>query len=842
MRDKYAVWKWLILVAAVAFSLVAVTPPGEKVRKGIDLAGGVSITVEMDVDEIRRGLREELPDASESLIEDRVNEALRGAQDRTLEVIRNRVDSLGTREPVIYPTKGNRVVVQLPEANAKDIADAEEQIRRAAFLQFRIVHKDNARLVRNLVDKRLVPEGYRLDAGGSQYVLDEEFPASKRTEEYRERLSRFATPDPSYQFMLEKTENDKRVTYVPYFVKRRPELTGEYLEDASVDVGPMGEPLVQLRFNAKGSKKFAAVTGDYAPGGARNPNPNEHCQLAIVLDDTLYSAPRINEAIFGGRAQIEGRFSTQEAQLLSNVLRAGSLPAPLKVVEKRFVAPTLGSDAIAGGVKAIVYTLIGVALFMLFYYRLSGLIADIALALNLILMPLGMILTAGCLSIFARDGGSSGGHIQLPVLTLPGIAGIVLTIGMAVDSNILLSERKREEQASGKRLSNVISAGYARAFAAIFDSHVATIISGIALFVFGSGPIRGFAVTLIAGLIINLFTSLTVTRLLFDAVASRTKMETLKMANWVKKTSIDFVGLQKYMIGASIVIGIVTWALMIGRGVHNPSSIFAVDFTGGAAVTFTFKQEQPIETIRAKLDAAGVKDAPIQYQRETQVGPYTYLQVRTAATPINGRSPVDIVKEVLAKDLPEGGFVVAQEDTVGAQVGGELAKKAVWALVFSLVGIIVYIGFRFEFGFGFGAILSLVHDVIITAGLYTLLGRQINLTVVAALLTIIGYSVNDTIVIFDRVREDLRLVPNKTFKEICNQAINETLGRTLLTTFTVFISVLVLLLVGTGDVRDFAITMLIGLISGTYSTVYVATPLVLAWYRGRRPDFGTKKA
>jgi len=837
--DKHAIWKWLILVGAVAFSLVVVTPPKEKIRYGIDLVGGVSITVEMDREEIRSQVRERLAaDATDEQIEAEVSKILEGAQDRTLEVIRNRVDGLGTQEPIIYPAKSDRIVVQVPRADEKQVERLEDAIGRAAFLEFRMVHKETERLAGELFSKRLAPEGYTIETVGttSYYVTDPTFPNEQRGPAYRRRLGLFEVPDAGHEFMLEKIVIQERAYYRPRFVERRRQLTGDTLKDASVDYLALGQPIVQLEFDSKGAKKFRAVTTDYAPGGARNPNPNEFRQLAIVLDETLYSAPRINEPIFGGRAQIEGSFTYAEAQFLANILRAGSLPAPVKIVEKRTVSPTLGSDSINSGIKAVLYGGIGILIFMTVYYLACGVIADLALVLNLILLPLGMILAAGFLGIFARDVVSRGA-IQLPVLTLPGIAGILLTIGMAVDANVLIFERIREESVVGKRLWTAVTAGYDRAFVTIIDANLTTLLTGIILFIFGSGPIRGFAVTLCAGIVMSMFTALVVTKLMFGVLASTTRIKTLKMLSIIRGTAIDFVSKRKLAAIFSVIVIAGTWGLIVHKGNQNTSAIFGVDFTGGSALTYTFTEEVAVEDLRASLTEAGITGVHIQYQDELEAGGQSYLQVKAGGDAVDGKRPADVIKEVLAVGYPEAGFTLAAEDEVGGQVGSELKSRAVKSIILALLGIIVYLWIRFELGFAFGAIVALAHDVLFTVGVYVLFGRQISLPIVAALLTIVGYSVNDTIVVFDRIREDLRLVRNKSFKEICNLSINQTLSRTLLTSLTTLLTVVMLLVFGGGAINDFALALCIGVLVGTYSSIFVATPVVLLWHRDHKPDF-----
>jgi len=837
--DKFAVWKWLILVALVSISVALITPPKEKIKLGLDLKGGTSFTVELDEERIRNEIRARSPDLTEQQIDAEVAAILEGSQARTLEVMRNRIDNLGIAEPVIYPVKGNRIVIQLPGVDEKQRQKAERSIESVAFLEFRMVHENNDELVEKLFEKKLAPEGYKIATGvpGNFYLEDRKFPDTARDEAYRERLGRFQIPDASYEFMLEKMVVDRQTVYRPYFVKRRRELSGESLKDASVDYQAMGQPVVKLRFDAKGAKRFASVTSDYAPGGARNPDRTKYRQLAIVLDGTLYSAPRIIEPIYGGKAEISGSFTPQEAIFLANILRAGSLPAPVKIVERRVVDPTLGEDSIRSGVTAGLYGCMVVVVLMAIYYLVPGLLADLALFLNVILLPLGMVVVAGFLDIFSgtRTGGSV---VQLPVLTLPGIAGIALTIGMAVDANVLIFERIREEMRAGKSFMGSIQAGYERAFTAIFDSNITTIITAVILFVLGAGPVRGYAVTLTAGLLVNLYTAVVVTRMCFNAIGARSgNMKWLRMLQLFKESNIDFIRWWKTMLSISVLIIVVSWTLMIMHGLNNPRSVFSVDFTGGSTVTLSFTQKPDVEIIRSVLASAGVHDVGIQYQRAMKAGEQEVLQIKVGSAS-EGMSAAKIISE----KLPEAGFKVLQEDDVGPQVGSELKRKASWAMFWSLVAMIIYIAWRFEFGFALGAVVALFHDVLVTAGVCHLLGFQISLPVLAALMTIIGYSVNDTIVIFDRIRENLRLIRNRSFLDICNLSINQTLSRTLLTSFLTLVSVVCLVVFGGGAIRDFSVAMLVGMLAGTYSTMYIATPVVLLWYRFKTPDLGAKAA
>lgn len=837
--DKHALWKWLLLVGLVSFSLWVVTPVKEKVQLGLDLKGGTSFIVKIDEQAVEEDIKAHVPDITDEDLKKEVDNVLKGAQARAVEVIRNRIDTLGIAEPVIYPGKDNRIIIQLPGVDEAKRKEAEASIKNLAFLEFRMVHEDNAALIEKLFDNNLVPKGYKIvnAEGGPFYMRDKaSLPDEEMDVTYYVKRGQFHAPSKAYELLLsEETIHGEKV-YKPVFVKRRNELTGDNLKDAWADMKVTGQAVIKLKFDGKGTKKFAACTAAYAPGGDRNPNPNNYRRLAIVLDGTLYSAPRINDAIFSGSAEISGSFTRVEAERLANVLRAGSLPAPVKIVETRFVDPSLGQDSINSGIRSVVIGGVIVLVFMLIYYMFCGLVANIALLLNMILLPLGMIIAAGFLSM----GSTGGGVIRLPVLTLPGIAGILLTIGMAVDANVLIFERIREESVTGKRLWPSINAGYDRAFITIMDANLTTLLTGIILFIFGSGPIRGFAVTLCAGILVSMYTALVVTKMIFATVANKKSEKALKMLCIIKDTKVDFVALRKFAAIISIALIVSTWSWMVVRGVQSPTNIFGVDFTGGASITYNFNERVDVDVVRSALDKAGVKDANIQYQTELEKGGDSFLLIKASDITVGGEKTSVAVEKCMSENFASSGFVAAQVDEVGPQIGKELKGRALWAIVMALLGIVVYVSFRFELGFAIGAIVALAHDVLITVGIYTLFGRQLSLPIIAALLTIVGYSVNDTIVVFDRIREDLKLKRNMSFKEICNLSINQTLSRTILTSFTTLITVVMLLIFGGGAIFDFALALCIGIIVGTYSSIFVATPVVLLWYRDKKPDLGGK--
>ncbi|NKB24096.1 MAG: protein translocase subunit SecD [Kiritimatiellae bacterium] len=820
MNKKY-VWKWLILIALTAWSLGLVLPLGDKIKLGLDLQGGTSFLLEVDTSDLSEDAKED-------------------ASDRALEVIRNRIDELGVEEPIIYPEpKSQRIVVQIPGLKEEDHERAEKIIKRPAFLEFRMVHPDNDSLVDALFQEALVPTGYKiisLDEKNFNAQLEKQsyykrdpalVPEGVTEKELKERLRSFEAP-PTYEFMLSKEGKRGQTVYKPYFVSRRRELTGDRLKTASVDYREMGQPIVSLTFDSKGAKKFEQVTEDYAPGGQKNPSLDGRRYLGVVLDQTLYSAPFIRQAIYGGQAIIEGSFSFAEAQELAVVLRAGALPAPIKVLEERVVDPTLGRDSIDSGKRAAIYGGVTVLIFMLVYYMLAGLVANLALLLDIILIPLGMMVAAGFLSLFTSSGGGGGGATGLPTLTLPGVAGLILTIGMAVDANVLIFERIREEQKVGKRFGSAVSAGYGKVFSTIFDANITTLLTAIILFWQGSGPIRGFAITLSAGILVSMYTALVITRLFFDGLISSTSLQKLNMLSFIKGSNIDFLG-KKMVAGiVSIVLIIATWTVFISKGKEN----FGVDFTGGDSVSFKFDTRQPVETIRASLMQAGIKEAFIQYNRE--LAPDAQGNIKESVDVKVAFEQGKVVKKTLESEFASSGFKVIQEDSVGAQVGSELRKKGVWAIIWALIGIIIYISFRFEFSFALGSIIALVHDILITVGIYSLLGHQLSLPIIAALLTVVGYSVNDTIVVFDRIRENLSLIRGKSRSEISNISLNQILSRTLLTSITTLLTVIMLLVFGGGAIHDFALALFIGILVGTYSSVFVATPVMLWAHREKK--------
>ena len=736
-----------------------------KIKLGIDLQGGTAFLVEMDTNV--------LFDTGTNTTQQSQASVTSAALDQAISVLRTRIDRFGVAEPVIQSAGDNRILIQLPGLSQADKDSAREQILKAAHLEFRLVNDHTTEIVNPNTGQILqpVPPGYE--------VLK----------------------------LANKSDNGKPIV-ISYVVKKTAEagLSGDIVKSARMGYGNLGQPEVDFELNPAAAIKFGDFTQEYAPQ-----NGIEH-SLSIVLDGQLYSVAGIKSAILGGNVSISGGSMTQEeVKSIVNVLQ-NPLRAPLHIVYSSDVDPTLGKDSIASGIKASIYGVIFVSVFMLCYYWIAGIAANIALFTNIIIL-LGVMCSVGS------------------TFTLPGIAGAVLTVGMAVDANVLIYERIREELAKGKSLRGAIDAGYARAFGTIFDSHVTTLISSIILIWMGTGEIKGFGVTLTIGVAASLFTALVVTRLIFNFLTDRNLIQSLPMLHIIKSSKVNFMAMAKPLF-------IITWLFIIvslGFGITRGSKLFGVDFLGGDSTIYSFTEKVGQEQIRSELDAVGLKDAQIQYQKDIG-GSAQNLLVTTAS------GSADKVVTALENKFPQAHFQLIGKREVGAVVGEEIQRSAVIASLFAMLGILFYVAFRYEFSFAVAAVIAVLHDVLLTIGAFCLANyfsqREFNATVVAAVLTIIGFSINDKIVIFDRIREDLKLGVRGSFKDIINQALNQTLSRTIITSGTVFLATLSLFIFGGGVINDFAFTFLVGIITGTYSSIYIASVLVLWWHKGERPNIG----
>jgi len=676
----------------------------------------------------------------------------KGMLDQAVEVIRKRVDYFGGGEPIISPVGGDRILVQIPGLDTAKIQEARDQLSRVAKLEFRLVYPDNGQKLKAIDEgKDVIPPEFRIES----YKMQRE--GEKPIEE---RL----------------------------LVKKKADLSGDRVSNAGASYEKDGW-VVHLRFDAEGAKQFGNITA-----------ANVHHRFAIVLDGGIQSAPVIQDAIYGGDAQITGRFTEEEARSLASVLQ-NPLQTPVSIEEERSVSPTLGADSIRASILAGLVGLAITVVCVAIYYKIPGLVADLALVINLILLM-------GALTMF---------HF---VLTLPGIAGIILTIGLSVDANVLIFERLREEMALGKTLKVALNTAYEKAFSSIFDANVTTLITAAILFWKASGPVKGFAIALTLGILASLFTALIVGRNFLGWFVDTGRLKRISMLHLISAQNINFLGKGFIACMCSLALLLAGAAAFYLRGEKN----FGVDFRGGDLITLSAPGVIDIGQVRHGLQQIGLADASIQ---ESAQGGKSYITIRT---PLNTS---DRVEKQIMQAMPKAGFNVEGSERVGALVGGELAKSSLIALGLGILGILIFVTFRFELSFAVGAIVALLHDVLMTVGVFALLGRELTLTMVGAVLTIAGYSINDTIVVYDRIREGLASGRRGTIEEIMNSSINQTLSRTILTSTVTLIPILCLFFFAGAVLRDFSLAIIIGVVVGTYSSIFIASPIVLWWSRAR---------
>jgi len=578
---------------------------------------------------------------------------------------------------------------------------------------------------------------------------------------------------------------------VPYLIEDRVIVSGENLVDAQASFDQRtGEPVVTFRFDTRGATRFGQAT-----------QQNVGRLFAIILDDKVVSAPQIREPILGGTGQISGNFTVQSANDLAVLLRAGALPADLTIVEERTVGPGLGQDSIDAGKMAAIIGSILVVLFMFAAYGFLGFIANIALAANVVLI-------IAVLSVLGAT------------LTLPGIAGIVLTVGMAVDSNVLIYERIREERRQGRSLVQSLDQGFQKALATIVDSNITTLIAAVVLFFLGSGPVRGFAVTLAIGIITTVFTAFTLTRWLVALWLRRSHPKDLPRG-YIRLvpevTRIPFMKVRLQVFVFSLMLCVASVALLFTM---KPN--FGIDFTGGTLIEVRAKSgEADIGDIRQRLSEAGIGEAQVQ-----GFGTTSDALIRLGVAPDtgeeSGNSMVRNAQEALSAD-----YDIRRTELVGPAVSDELAWTAIMGVLVAMAGILVYVWVRFEWHFALGAIITTTNDIILTLGFLTITQLQFDLSTVAAILTIVGYSLNDTVVIYDRVRENLRRYKKMPLGQLLDLSDNEMLSRTTMTSVTTILALLALFIFGGEVIRSFVASMLFGVVIGTFSSIFVAAPILI---------------
>ena len=713
------------------------------------------------------------PRISLKLTVDEIDFIRKNAVAQSLEIIRNRIDQFGVAEPVIIRQGEDEIVVQLP--GIKDPDRAMDLIGQTAQLEFKLVADDSGVDLADLINQAVTSGQWKEGDSRKQLNLSLQGRLPKGTEIYYQRIIDNQT---------------KRESKVPILLNSQVLMTGEMVKNAQVRIGgTFNEPYVSLDLTGRGGKLFGNIT-----------EKNVNRRLAIVLDEVVRSAPVIREKIMGGSAQISGSFTHEEATDLAIVLRVGALPAPVEIIQNLTVGASLGHDSINKGLTAGLFGALMVLVFMVIYYRLSGIIADFALVLNILFLFSGLAMLGA-------------------TLTLPGIAGIILSIGMAVDANVLIFERMREEFALGKSVKSGIDSGFNKAFWSIVDSQVTTLITALALFLFGTGPIKGFAVTLSLGIIFNLFAVLFCTRLIYDWLYTGRKLPELKFMRFIKKPNFDFMAIKKFAFGLSavlVIMGLVSFVEIL-RGDAN----MGVDFSGGSLLQYKAEQPFQLDEVRSSLTKSGYDSVDLQ-----QVTGENRLIVKMKKSEDIVGHLGDEITSVL--NGMEGGidFVLESESEIGSSISAVLRNKAIQAIAISLLGALVYLAIRFDFSFGLAAAAATFHDVLTVLGVCWLLNMEITLLLVTALLTLAGYSLNDSVVVFDRIRENMGKLHDKKFSDIINTSINDVLARTIVTSLTTTMVLAALFFFGGSAIHDFSFALLAGVLVGTYSSIFIASPLL----------------
>jgi len=890
----------------------------KELNKGLDLKGGIDVTLQISVKDILKGLAENSKDlvfnnalnnadelqkesdqtylesfftsfdeikgdttlaspdifANRSLSDeinfemsdDEVKPIIKQKIDESIvsafEVLRKRIDKFGVTQPNIQRLgNSGRIRVELP--GAKDVARVKKLLQSTAQLEFWVTEKNDQFLpflsqanevlkeiskeeneadveaetskiddlladveandsinksIKNPLFDYIVGTGYQGGPVIAQFLLKDQ----KKIEEYlsmpeirkllpsEKRFTKFlfGKPDPNSKvvdlYAIQSNRDDK------------PPLSGSVVVDASQSYDQIGSPAVSMQMNGKGARKWEEMTGNAY---------KDKSNIAIVLDDIVYSAPGVSKgAISGGRSEISGQFTLNEAIDLANVLRAGKLPASAEIIESEIVGPSLGKENIERGINSFAIALLLVLIWMTFYYGRAGIYADTALVLNIVLI-FGILAGLGA------------------VLTLPGIAGIVLTIGMSVDANVLIFERIREELTKGKGQKQAVSDGFSNALSSILDANITTGLTALILFVFGSGPIKGFATTLLIGIATSLFTAIFITRILVDARISKSKtlnFSTKSTKNLFRDLSITFLQKRKvaYMFSLSLLtIGVFS---LFTNGLNQ-----GVDFVGGRSYTVRFDNNvNPSDIQNNLIEVFGSAEAKT-YGSDNQLKITTNYKVDVEGTQVDDEIQLKMfnaLKSIFPTDLTYDNFVNGSDDKsigimgsskVGPTIADDIKKNSFLAIFGSLAVVFLYILLRFrDWQYSLGAVAAVFHDVLIVLGVFSIaysfmpFNMEINQAFIAAILTVIGYSLNDTVVVFDRIREFRLINKSWEFTRIVNGALNSTLSRTLNTSFTTLVVLLAIFIFGGESIQGFMFALIIGVMIGTYSSVFIATPVM----------------
>lgn len=739
----------ILILGIVTLCAFAVFPLKERLKGSIDIVGGSSFFLRIQPKDDGNG--NPLPINS-----DQVEEAMR--------VIGDRLNSLGTSEPIIAHQGKDGIIVQMPGIEPEKSAEVRIILETVAKLELKEVSPRN---------DEVGDSGKTL----AQRVLDGE------------------DVDPGYRAysLTQKDRDDKEFT-MPILLKRVAALGGSDIAFATPSLER--SDAVSVTLNSAGAEKMFNLTKDMRKGTDR---------IAIVLDGVVISAPTVND-ILSKNFEVSGLDDPGEPKELSNALM-NPLENALVVEQESTVSPTLGSSFVKQGIFSGLAGLAITAVFILIYYHLAGMIALIALLINAVIL-------FGVMAMFGFT------------FSLPGIAGLILTIGMAVDANVLIYERLREEIDNGKSLKSAIASSYDKAFSSILDSNLTTLIACIILIGMASGSIKGFALTLTIGLVASMFSAIIGTRVLFRWGIDTGMLRKLSFLNLIKSANFDFMGKAK---ACAVFSGILFIIAITTFGVKQKSAL-GIDFTGGSIITFQLGDKSvSLSDVNAALKKADLTREAIP-QEQSIAGSDNLLTIRADKNDSSKvieilRSEIPILKE---KDALGVDLIKASKEEVSATMGLSFVKEALFALSLGIIGIFAYIVLRFELSFAFGAIIAVLHDILIAVGVVVLLGEQLSQIHVAAILTIAGYSINDTIIVFDRIRETV-LIRTGEVSEVMNEAINQTLSRTVLTSSTTIFTVAILAIFGGAALRDFSVTILVGLVIGTYSSIFVASPIALWW-------------
>ena len=698
--------------------------------------------------------------------------------DKVVEIMSERLNAFGVAETLVRKKGDNAIEIQIPDRTTKQDPGMVEDLQKPAKLEFRIVN----------VDSNAPPA-----QTGEEWTDDEGIP---------------------YVAML---RSDAEANERPIWVRRLWSADGEIIEKAYPRQDQMGGWEVGLDFTSEGAQIFADLTGQVAE--MSDPVTGQPGRMAIVLDSQLESAPSVRQKIDGGSAVIEGNFNQREAKMLSDILN-NPLKVSLEIGEKYEVSPTLAAGALSSSLQACILGAVLVIAFMVVYYKAGGLVAVLSVGTN-------VLLVIACLA-----------GIFQATFTLPGMAALVLTIGMAVDANILIFERIREELKAGKSTENALLGGYEKAFSTIIDANFTTLITASILIWLGTGPVKGFGITLAIGIVTSVFCALFISRLLLTVLVSSGIKNLISLSTIAKSDPRAEIDFHKYRKLAFLISWVVV-AVGIASIYSNKDKILGIDFRGGEESIISFSEMVDAGDLESTF-ASTPEVGEVQHVYRSEVGSGEEASRLVLQTEVGkGREALSL----LQAKFPSAELVEEGMSNIGASVSNQITSDAISSVLVALLGILLYVAIRFEMGYAIGAVVATVHDVLMTIGLFVLLGTlsggalcsgQFTAPMIASILMIVGYSINDTIVVFDRIREELELNPVTNLRKIILIAINRVLSRSIITSFTTLLAAISLWIFGAGIINDFAFVFVIGIITGTFSSIFIASPIFYFWHKGDR--------